>query len=109
MVDPTRPDSDRPVLIAEERWVLLEARVDQLLRRIQPNRYSEVRRAKVADYVRSLVARCFKSEVRRGPAVISTPWLPIERAQPTLCPHLAGPGLHVWIRAAEDVPARWRY
>ena len=89
MVDPVRPDIDRPVPIAEERWVLLEARVDQLLRRIQPNRYSEVRRAKVADYVRSLVARCFQSEVRRGPAVISTPHrCPLKRPKQLCVPIL---------------------
>ena len=63
MVDPARSESARHAPIPEERWELLEARVDQLLQRIRPNRGSELRRARVAEYVRSLVARCFKSEV----------------------------------------------
>ena len=63
MVDPARSESARHAPILDERWELLEARVDQLLQRIRPNRGSELRRARVAEYVRSLVARCFKSEV----------------------------------------------
>ena len=66
MVDPVRSESARQAPILDERWELLEARVDQLLQRIRPNRGSELRRARVAEYVRSLVARCFKSEVRES-------------------------------------------
>jgi hypothetical protein len=72
MAHAARPEgSERAGAIPPERWVLLEARVDQLLQRIRPNQHSEARRVRVADYVRGLVNRCFKLEARASARVAS--------------------------------------
>ena len=49
--------------LVPERWSLAEDRTKQLIACIQPNPPSEERRKAVANYVKSLIMKCFSCKV----------------------------------------------
>lgn len=46
-----------------DRWPIAEARIAELIKRIQPNQHSEERRNAVANYVQRLIMKCFACQV----------------------------------------------
>uniref|UniRef100_A0A1D1YZA5 Poly(A) RNA polymerase cid14 n=1 Tax=Anthurium amnicola TaxID=1678845 RepID=A0A1D1YZA5_9ARAE len=46
-----------------DRWSMAEARIAELIKRIQPNQHSEERRNAVVNYVQQLIMKCFSCQV----------------------------------------------
>ena len=90
-------------------WAVLEARVEELVHRIKPSQSSDYRRCSVSNYVKSLIKKCFSQELEVCCMPCSSLRL-LAVPCPALSAHVAAGGsLHVWIGAAEDIPAGWGY